>query len=139
MRLLRHWKMILGLLAIFVAGMGAGAFLAVAGVIKMVRHQAMPEVWLNARMAEMNHRLKLTPEQETKIKPLLEGTVDRFHGIVNNGFNEFLQVIGETHEKVNAELMPDQQKEWEKMRKDAMKRWREFAREEVKKAPQKPL
>jgi hypothetical protein len=139
MKLLRHWKMFLGLLAIFVAGMGAGGFLAITGVIKIVKHQAKPEVWLNARLAELNHRLKLAPDQEAKIRPILEGTVDRFHGIVNNGFNEFLQVIGETHDKVNAELTPDQQKEWAKMRNDAMKRWREFAREEVKKAPQKPL
>jgi len=139
MKVFRHWKMILGLLAIFVAGMGAGGFLAVTGIIKFVRHQAKPEVWLNARMAELDRRLKLTPEQNEKIKPILENTVDRFHGIVNNGFTEFLQVIGEAHEKLNGELTPEQQAEWAKMRNDAMKRWREFAREEVKKAPQKPL
>ena len=139
MKLLRHWKMILGLLAIFVAGMGAGGFLAVAGIVKIVKHQAKPEVWLNARMSELGKSLNLTADQKKKIKPLLENTVDQFHGIVNKGFAEFLQVIEATHDKVNAELMPDQQKEWVKLRASAMKHWREFAREEVKKAPQTPL
>lgn len=139
MTLLRHWKMILGLLAIFVAGMGAGGFLAITGVIKIVKHQAKPEVWLDARMEELDRRLKLTPEQKQKIKPVLEDTVDRFHGIVDNGLNEFLQVIEAAHDRLNAELTPEQQQEWEKMRLVAMKRWRDFAREEVKKAPQKPL
>lgn len=139
MRLLRHWKMILGLLAIFIAGMGTGGFLAIAGIIKIVKHQAKPEVWLDARMAEMDHKLKLTPEQKAKIRPLLEGVVDQFHGIVNQGFADFLIVIGEAHDKVNAELTPEQREEWSKMRNNAMKHWREFAREEVKKAPQKPL
>ncbi len=139
MTLLRHWKMILGLLAIFVAGMGAGGFLAITGVIKIVKHQAKPEVWLDARMEELDRRLKLTPEQKQKIKPVLEDTVDRFHGIVDNGLNEFLQVIEAAHDRLNAELTPEQQQEWEKMRLAAMKRWRDFAREEVKKAPQKPL
>ena len=139
MRLLRHWKMILGLLAIFIAGVGTGGFLAIAGVIKLVKHHSRPEVWVNARMDELGRRLKLTPGQKEKIKPVLVNTVDRFHDIVNHGLAEFLLVVGESHEKLNAELTPEQQQEWAKMREEAMKRWHQFIREEILKAPPKPL
>ena len=131
--------MTLGLLAIFAAGMGTGGFLAIAGVIRIVKHRARPEVWLEARMREMERSLKLTPEQQAKIRPLLEGVVEQFHGIMDKGLADFLLVIGEAHEKVGAELTPEQREEWSKMRSSAMKRWRDFAREEVKKAPQRPL
>ena len=140
MKLLRHWKMTLGLLAIFVAGMGTGFVLTVRGIMKFVKHQAIPEVWITARMKELDQRLKLTDEQQARIKPLLSATVDGFHDIVHRGFAEFLVLIGQTHEKVNSELTPEQRAEWAKMREGTMKRWREFAGEEIKKAPpQKPL
>lgn len=139
MRVLRHWKMILGLLAIFAAGVGTGGFLAVAGIIKLVRHHSKPEVWVDARLKELDRRLRLTTEQRERIRQVMAGTVDQFHGIVDRGLGEFLRVVAESHDKVNAELTPEQQREWAALREEAMKRWRQFAREEVLKAPPKPL
>ena len=63
MSILRHWKMILGLLALFTAGLVAGMLLAVGGIMKMVKHQARPEVWVKARVGEMDRALKQNPEQ----------------------------------------------------------------------------
>lgn len=139
MRLLRHWKMILGLLAIFVAGMGTGGFLAITGIIKIVKHNAKPDVWVAARIGEMEKGLKLTPEQKEKLRPIFQDAVEKFQGIVRNGFGEFLQVVEGAHSKMNEEFTPEQREKFVKMRSEAMKRWRDFMQLEVLKAPQKGL
>ena len=139
MSILRHWKMILGLLAIFIAGMGTGVALTIGGIMKIVSHQSKPEVWVQGRMAELRHGLKITPEQEKKMRPILEKAGERFKGVVSKGFAEMLGIVNDTHDEINQELTPEQQKQFAKLRLENFKRWQEFAKKESAKAPPKPM
>lgn len=139
MSILRHWKMILGLLALFTAGLVAGMLLAVGGIMKMVKHQARPEVWVKARVGEMDRALKLNPEQREKVKPILEEAAGRVREIVRDGFGKMIVVVGETQDKISGVLDAEQKRTWETLRKEHLRRWREFATREAAKAPPKPL
>jgi hypothetical protein len=139
MSILRHWKMILGLLALFAAGVATGMVLAVGGIMKIVSHQSKPEVWVKGRVAELNHALALSPEQQAKTKPILENSAKRVREVIAEGFGKMLAIVQDTHEEINNELTPEQQKKWGKLRQEHLKRWREFAAKEAAKAPPKPL
>ena len=131
--------MILGLLALFAAGVATGMVLAVGGIMKIVSHQSKPEVWVKGRVAELNHALALTPEQQAKTKPILENSAKRVREVIAEGFGKMLAIVQDTHEEINNELTPEQQMKWGKLRQEHLKRWREFAAKEAAKAPPKPL
>jgi hypothetical protein len=139
MSILRHWKMILGLLALFGAGMATGMLLTVGGIMKIVSHQSKPDVWVKGRVAELNHALNLTPVQQAKTKPILENSAKRVREVIASGFGQMLVIVQETHEEINKELTPEQQLKWGKLRQEHLKHWREFAAKEAAKAPPKPL
>ncbi len=139
MILLRHWKLIIGLFAIYVAGICTGLVLTVGGIKHFVDRQANQDFWVKARLAELDHGLKLTTEQKTKLKPTLENASERFKGIVREAFVKVIQTVNATHQTINQELTPEQQKSFEKMRADNIKRWEEFAKKEANKAPPKPM
>ena len=82
MKLLRHWKLILGMTAIFGAGALTGTVVTLQGVKRALTERSALKRWGDARMAEFQRRLKLTPEQRKEIRPILDRTGDRFHGIV---------------------------------------------------------
>ena len=139
MTLLRHWKLILGLLAIFVAGIFTGVILTVGGIKRVVTLQANQERWVKSRLTELDHGLKLSTEQKSKITPALEQSSEKFKGIVRESFVKVIQLVGDTHQTINKELTPDQQKTFEKIRVDNLRRWEEFAKKEANKAPPKPM
>ena len=139
MSILRHWKVILGLLALFLAGMATGMVLTVGGIVKIVSHQSRPEVWVKGRTAELNKALKLTPEQQQKLGSILDRAAGRVREVIGTGFASMIDIVQETHEEINKELTPEQQKQFDKIRAEHLKRWREFAKKEAAKAPPKPL
>ena len=131
--------MILGLLALFGAGMATGMLLTVGGIMRIVSHQSKPDVWVKSRVAELNRALNLTPEQQAKTKPILDSAAKRVRDVVASGFGQMLVIVEETHEEINKELTPEQQQKWGKLRQEHLKHWREFAVKEAAKAPPKPL
>ena len=64
---------------------------------------------------------------------------EKFKGIVRESFVKVIQLVGDTHQTINEELTPDQQKTFEKIRVDNLRRWEEFAKKEANKAPPKPM
>lgn len=131
MRLLRHWKMILGLGAIFGAGVGTGAVGAVTLIIHIVTKPEPVKQWVDARLKELDARLKLTPEQREKIRPIVEKASARFRQIGAMAFDEIIVTARETHEEVARELSPEQRSEFNRYRQEVIAKLRELAQKEI--------
>lgn len=131
MRLFRHWKMILGLGAIFSAGVGTGAVSAVAIIVHLVTKPEPMKQWVDARLKELDNRLKLTPEQRNKIRPIVEKASARFRQIGAMAFDEIIVTAKETHEEVARELSPEQRSELNKYRQEIIAKLRELAQKEI--------
>ena len=131
MRFLRHWKMILGLLAIFVAGVGTGGVGTIVVLHRVFTKPVVSRNWADARLRDLETRLKLTPEQKERIKPIAERTADRFRAIGGEAFEKILVTARETHEEIGKELTPEQQAEFNRLRPQVISALRELAQREI--------
>lgn len=131
MILLRHWKMILGLMAIFGAGVGTGG---VGAILLLVRNFTTPvpaQKWVDDRMTEFDRKLKLTPEQKSKIRPIMEAAVEQFRAIGRESFERIIATAGQAHEDIANELTPEQQAELKKMRPHLISLLRDLSQREI--------
>ena len=67
MRLLRRWKLILGLLAIFVAGVGTGGIGVIMLLLRVFTTPVASQRWTEDRLVDLEKKLKLTPEQKERL------------------------------------------------------------------------
>ena len=86
-------------------------------------------------------RLKLTPEQEAQVKPLMEERAAKLKAIRDSHagddsrkakrdmYREARPVMEDYQEKMRAILSDEQEAEWEKMRAEARERFKERHRE----------
>ncbi|MEY4483980.1 MAG: hypothetical protein RL693_1432, partial [Verrucomicrobiota bacterium] len=116
MSLLRHWKMVLGLGAIFGAGVITGVVTSVATIVHLVNKPEPVKQWVEARLKELDRRLNLTPEQREKIRPIVEKASARFRQIGADAFSDILVTARETHEELAKELTSEQRTEFDKYR-----------------------
>lgn len=129
MRILRHWKMILGLTALFGAGFVSGAI----GLLVVAVNHPTPEAlnrWVNFRFREYEHRLKLTPEQKVKVRPIVQNTREQVRAVARTAIEQSVPILDQAQMQIAAELTPEQKAEFEKMNRETMKRLREFALKE---------
>jgi hypothetical protein len=96
---------------------------------------------IQAAIAEAKARLKLTPEQEAQLKPLIEERSARLKAIRDQHagddsrrakramYRDAKPVMDDYQEKVRAILTDEQEAEWEKMRSEARQRLKERYRE----------
>jgi Spy/CpxP family protein refolding chaperone len=127
MKLLRHWKLVVGMTAIFGAGTLTGVVLTLQGVKRALTERSALKRWGDARMAEFQRRLELTPEQRKEIRPILDKAGTRFRGIVADAFEETLTQVEITHGEIATHLTPEQNAEFEKIKQDAVRRWRDLS------------
>ena len=92
---------------------------------------------VRAAMEEAKARLKLTPDQEVQLKPVIEERTAKLKAIREKHagdssrsakramFKEARPVMDEYQQKVRAILTDEQEAEWEKMRDEARKRLKE--------------
>lgn len=134
-----HWKMILGLVAIFVTGILVGFVIVFSIVHHAATHPVLMNAWVDARVGELNRRLKLTPEQKQKIRPIVEKAGLHIREIVGHGLADFAQTERDAHDELIKELTPEQQQKMDKMRDDIRKHLRDLVnREYGKVVPKQP-
>lgn len=113
-RTVQRWKVALALLMIFASGIGLGWFVHAARMIQTALPQQAndPESaarhWTEGAMKTLSRELKLTPEQESAIRPLLQDAsgkmeLDRERVL----FQLHLQVL-KVHDDMRSHLRPDQ-------------------------------
>ena len=131
MKFLRHWKMLLGLMAIFGAGVGTGGVGTFVVIYKLVTSPVSTQRWTNARLSELETKLKLTPEQKTKIRPIVERTANRFREIGSEAFEKIFTTALQAHAEVARELTPEQQVEFKKLRPQIISALRDLTQKEI--------
>ena len=131
MRFLRHWKMILGLMALFGAGVGTGGIGTLVVLHRVFTSPEPVQRWTDARLWEMEQKLKLTPEQKAKVRPMIESAARRFREIGGEAFEKIIATAEQTHDEVAKELTAEQQAEFQKMRPQVIAKLRELAQREI--------
>jgi len=76
-------------------------------------------------MSQLKERLKLTDEQETKIRPIIEDSMKKRNEILNNGTQDgktkrsaFQQLQWSVDMQIGKVLTEEQRKEYEKLREE---------------------
>jgi hypothetical protein len=123
--------MILGLLALFGAGVGTGGIGTIMVLHRVFTSPEPVQRWTDARLWELEQKLKLTPEQKTKIRPMVESAARRFREIGGEAFEKIIATAEQTHDEVAKELTADQQAEFRKMRPQIIAKLRELAQREI--------
>lgn len=126
MSFLRHWKIAASLIALFIVGMVTGAVLTVAVVKKIARDN---DNWPVATYRLYKKRLKLTPEQEQKLRPTFELAGEELRGIRRDTMHDIFEVIRRANVEIEKELTPEQKVEFDKLREDIRKHLEERRKE----------
>jgi hypothetical protein len=131
MILLRHWKMILGLMAIFGAGVGTGGVGMIVFLHKVFTIPVVTQRWVDDKMADLDRKLKLTPDQKMKIRPIVTAAAERSRAIGGETYEKFIVSAEQAHSDVAKELAPQQQAEFKKMRSQVINALRDLAQREI--------
>jgi hypothetical protein len=108
----RKWKISLYLAAIFVAGIVTGMFISYQMARRMMPSR---EKMANHWCGELESKLKLTPEQLQKIRPIVDGALTDFK---KNLSQEMLLSLSNCNARVALELMPEQKDRFEQIQKE---------------------
>jgi Spy/CpxP family protein refolding chaperone len=102
------WKLAIGFLLVFFAGVATGSF-----VWKWhERPWGPPRAGALAERINdrLRHELDLTPEQSAKIAPIIEQSAKKLEAIRLESARRVHQTFTETHEQISPNLTPEQRK-----------------------------
>lgn len=122
---LRHWKVMLALLALFLIGGVTGTAVTLKVVKQIVANRTDPERMPGRMLHEYEKRLGLTPEQVEKIRPVLHRAGREMAQLRMEMSARSFQVIRRSNEEISAELTPDQQKLFEELKAELRERYRQ--------------
>ena len=100
---------------IFGVGMVAGGSLVVAFHPEAPHNPPGVQQFKAHWMMHLSHRLNLTPDQQTKIAPIVAEAVDHIQSLHNEEIEKLGQIMDAANEKIEPILTPDQQAELKKM------------------------
>lgn len=109
MMLLRSWKTILGLLAVFIAGGVIGVVGTVGAIRKEYRLRMDPTTWQPRAMAWLSKSGGLTPVEEQKIEPDVAHAVKKLAELKKTAELERDGVLAEMFGEILPKLTPEQQ------------------------------
>ena len=109
------WRIALGLVLVFAAGVATGLF---AGAWHsrhrfLVRHGEMGGDRLRDHF---RRQLDLTPEQAGQVDPILEETAKRLHEVRTETSQRVAQIMEQSHRELAPHLTPEQQARIERMK-----------------------
>jgi hypothetical protein len=119
-------KVVLSLAAIFLAGSVIGALLTVAIAKHEVRRQSDPNQWVALTMHRWKTRLRLSPAQEEKLKPIVEATVDELRTLRTNDLRQTDEIFARAQTRIDPELTAEQRARLQKMRAARQRRLQEW-------------
>ncbi len=106
-------KIVVSLMGIFVMGGITGNILSPRKVV--AESAPLIEKWPAATLKSYEDRLKLTPEQMEKLRPVFSETAVELKRVRAQTVAEIIRVKKQMNGKVAQELTPEQQVEFEKM------------------------
>ncbi len=116
------WKLILLLLAIFMAGSVTGALLMRSVGRKMLTSRPMPEQWAPMHMRKLTERLKLQPEQVEQIKPIVRRNMEEVGELRTRSLAEIRTLFERMQREVAEKLSPEQRLKFDDFNRELRER-----------------
>ena len=116
-----RWKIILSLVAIFIAGAISGAVVTLRVVKKVVVANG-PERWPAGMIMVYQNKLKLTPEQMEKIRPVVEDTRKEWAQTIRTAISSQMGMMRKLDEHLIPLLTPEQHQLHEEMKREFRER-----------------
>ena len=118
MRLFAYWKIVAGLVVVFAAGAVTGS----VGTHEFIKHGVKRalnfEHWKGDVMHVLQTKLKLTPEQQQKIEPLVDARGREMRGSFAQAFDESGHILVRLQHQIDQELTAEQRLIHAQMKKD---------------------
>lgn len=111
------WKIILSLVGIVLVSMLAGGFLGAKFAERVIKHRNTPEAWNQKAMRSLHQRLKLSPEQDSKMQRIMDGGIEEMKGIRRETIAKTDAVVERMLADLEREITPEQRGEFVKLRK----------------------
>jgi len=108
MKILKYWKVFLALVLVFAAGAVTGAVWTTLSVRHAFERGLKLENWTADAMKFMQRELRLTPEQQPKIRAILEDAGRQFGGAFGQAFKESGRILVDSWRRIDHELTPAQ-------------------------------
>jgi Spy/CpxP family protein refolding chaperone len=123
MNRLLQWKLIAGFFLVFVAGGITGAFFGGSYVRHHFFESRHPERIAGRMKDRLRAELNLTPEQLTKISPIIDKTTAQLRDIRRDTGRRVHQIIADAHQQMATQLT-DEQRQKLKQIEERHQRWR---------------
>ena len=120
---LRHWKVVLALIALFALGAATGTVVTLKVVKRYIETRTNPERMSQSLLQEYQRRLHLTPDQAERIRPILQRTGREMWELRTEMAGRTIQVIRLSQEEIAAELQPEQREEFARVNKEMRERY----------------
>ena len=116
MSLLRYWKIALGLVLVFGAGLVTGTLATHQFIKRGISHALNFDHWKAGVMHELQTKLDLNPEQHAKIEMLVEAHGREIRGDFSRTFQQCGVVLVQLERDIDRELTPKQRAIHEEMK-----------------------
>ena len=110
-----RWKLIVGLIFVFLAGAMTGVFFAAMHARHMFMEGHEPGVMATRMKQRLRFELKLTPEQEAKIFPMVDKMTLQLQQIRMETGRRVRQTFVDAHHEMEASLTDEQRKKLHEM------------------------
>src|ERR1700736_1255767 len=111
MNLASRWKVAFLVLASFVAGAVTGAFLVMASAKNEMRRERDPLRWFSNTPDRWRTEMKLTPEQDQKIRPILQEIDNELTNRRAVDLRETEGILSRGEDRIAAILTPEQRQQ----------------------------
>jgi len=108
MRILRYWKIALGLVMVFGAGAVTGSLATHHLVKRGIEHALNFDRWKAGVMHELQSKLDLSAEQHARIEALVDAHGREMRGAFSTTFNECGHFLVQLQHDIDRELTPQQ-------------------------------
>ena len=100
---------------IFLAGAIVGSALTIGIGRRVIQRANNAAMWNVDAMRRLDRHLELTPEQRARLRPILVDMARRLRQQRVESRRVWTDILGETRDKVRAELTPEQQAEFDRL------------------------
>ena len=123
---LSRWKVVLLVLATFVVGAVTGAFFVIGSAKDEMRRNRDPRRWFSNTPERWVSEMKLTPDQEQKVRPILQQIDDELTNLRALDLRETEGILSRGEDRINAILKPEQREQLHKsfeLRRQRVRDW----------------
>jgi len=125
MNALARWKIVFALIAIFVAGVLTGGLTAIR-LARLSKYKTPRQVaresdshhWFAPMMDRWRENLRLKPEQEEKVRPILQQVADELSNLRSLDLRETDGILSRAQDRLKPILAEDQREKFQQLRKE---------------------